>query len=238
MSELHRTPAGLPELSAPEALAQALRQELPGLNLAPLQDAAWARRLLTLMPQRQLQAGQTLFAQGQAARAFYLLAQGQLETTQIGEQGEAALLGQLRAPVFFGLAAFVTGRPTAYEAQARSACRVWVVTAPAYALLMDEWPGFGRALLQRFAQHFDANLRQLQSARFEPAAPRLEQAVRQLLALHQPPVDAQGWQRLRVTQLELARVCHLSRQTVNELLQQAQQRGQARLGRGWLCWRG
>ena len=50
-------------------------------------------------------------------------------------------------PTRFGLAAFAARLPSEYEAVAREASDVFVIGREAYTLLMDEVPGFARALL-------------------------------------------------------------------------------------------
>lgn len=214
-------------------LPQALSRALPGLSWPAALDA----QLRALLPGRTLAAGQTLFAQGQRTRAFYLVGSGELEARLGGADGASSVLGRLPAGQLFGLAGFVSGQPSSYEAVAHRDSRVWVIAEPAYALMMDHWPGFARALMADFARHFDANLRLLQAARHQSAQERFELALQQLLRETDARADAQGFVTLRVTQAELAARAHLSRQTVNALLGRARQQGLLKGGYGRLRWR-
>src|SRR5262249_40875526 len=139
-------------------------------------------------------------------------------------------------PRLFGLAAFAAGQPAEYEAVARGASEVLVVTREAYVLLMDGVPGFARLLLAEFARRYDGTLRLLQAARHPGAAERFALALAPL-ARERGRAAGDGWLEVRATQAELARLAHLSRQTANELLAVAEAAGQVRRGRGRWLWR-
>ena len=99
---------------------------------------------------------------------------------------------------------------------------------------MDEVPGFARALLAEFARRYDGTLRLLQAARHLAAPERFRLALSQLAAERGQPAGP-GWLAVQATQTELARLAHVSRQTANELLAQAEASGAVQRGRGrWL----
>lgn len=206
----------------------ALRAALPGLDEPPAVCQRWP------VPRaRQLASGRVLFAQGARVKQFYLLGQGELSLDIVSSDGSGSSLGRLVAPGLFGLSAFVTGRPSRFEARAAAASEVWPLALPLYTALMDEWPGFARLLLQRFAEHFDGNLGLLGSARHAALGDRVWLAVQQLPA--KPAHD--GWRELRITQAELARLAGVSRQGVNAWLRERQAGGEIEQGYGWLRWR-
>lgn len=195
-------------------------------------------RLDALLPCRALRAGRVLFAQGQSPAAFYMVAGGEIESRFAALDGRMSVLEHVRAPRLFGLAAFVTGKPARYEAAAVVDSRVWVIGASAYRVLMDDWPGFARALMREFADRFESNLRLLEAARHLSAPDRFAVALRQLANERAGPVDADGWRELKATQAELAQLAHLSRQTVNQLLRAAQDEGRLRLRYGRIALQG
>lgn len=212
-------------------VCQLIVANFPALALPP----GVAARLPALVPRRRLAAGRSLFMQGQRPAAFYALAAGAIESRFTGADGRVSVLGDVAPPQFFGLAAFAARLPSEYEAVAREASEVFVIGREAYTLLMDEVPGFARALLAEFATRYDGTLRLLQAARHQGAAERFGLALAQL-ARERGQAPEAGWQEVAATQAELARLAHLSRQTVNELLQVHQAEGRLRLGRGrwWL----
>lgn len=211
-------------------LATALAANFPALALRPAQLQA----LAPLLPLKRLAAGALLFAQGQAPGAFYMVAEGEIEARFTALDGQVSVLEHVGPPRIFGLAAFVTGKPSTYEASATESSRLWVIHAEAYRLLMDEVPGFARALLAEFAGRYDGTLQLLEASRHRGAAERLGLALQQLRRERGGPPDAQGWPSLRATQAELAQVANLSRQTVNQLLGQAVAEGRLRRAYGRL----
>lgn len=216
-----------------QALRQVLAHNFPGLAL----PEALLRQASRLIPSRRLNRGRSLFGQGQATRAFYAVLAGEVEARFTGLDGTVSVLELLQPLQLFGLAAFVTERPSSYEALARQPSRVLLIGPEAYALLMDEWPGFARALMRNFAQRFEGNLKLLEAARHRSAAERFQLALQQLRAQRALPARAADeWLGLRATQAELAALANLSRQTVNQLLAQAEAQGLLRrsYGRLWL----
>ncbi|MBH9554358.1 Crp/Fnr family transcriptional regulator [Inhella gelatinilytica] len=181
--------------------------------------------------QRRLRAGAVLFAAGQRPGAFYAVLEGEIVCSLLGPDGSASVLEHVGPPHFFGLAAFVTGQPSTYEARAHGATRLLAITPPAYLALMDGWPGFARALLAHFGARFAGNLQQLEAARHRPAAERLALALQQLRRERGRAEGGSTW--VPATQAELAALAGVTRQTANEWL--ARQGGVVRgYGGMWL----
>jgi len=215
-----------------DALWRVLDANFPGLAL----PAAVSARLPALMPRRRLADGRSLFVQGHKPTAFYAVAAGEIETRFTGADGTVSVIEHVGPPRLFGLAAFAAGQPAEYEAVARGASEVVIIGREAYALLMDEVPGFARMLLAEFARRYDGTLRLLQAARHQGAAERFGLALAQL-ARERGRAVGDGWAEVQATQAELARLAHVSRQTANELLATAEAAGQVRRGRGRWLWR-
>jgi CRP-like cAMP-binding protein len=109
--------------------------------------------------------------------------------------------------------------PSTYEAVAHGPTRLLVFGPAAYAWLMDELPGFARALLAEFARRHHTTMRLLAAARHQGAMERLTLALARLASEQAGAErDAAGWCRLRVTQAQLAALAGLTRQTINEML--------------------
>ena len=213
-------------------LFRVLAANFPGLHLP---DAVIAR-LPALVPLRRLADGRSLFVQGQKPSAFYAVAAGEIEARFTGADGTVSVIEHIGPPRLFGLAAFAAAQPAEYEAVARSASEVLVIGREAYALLMDEAPGFARLLMAEFARRYDGTLRLLQAARHQGAGERFALALAQLARERGEPAD-NGWTLVSATQAQLARLAHVSRQTANELLAAAEVAGHVRRGRGRWWWR-
>jgi len=215
-----------------DTACQLITANFPGLQV----PADVAARLPALMPRRRLADGRSVFVQGQRPAAFYAVAAGAIESRFTGEDGRVSVLGAVAPPQFFGLAAFAAELPAEYEAVARGASEVFVIGREAYTLLMDEVPGFARSLMAEFARRFDGTLRQLQAARHLAAPERFRLALAQLAGERGVP-SGDGWVAVQATQSELARLAHVSRQTANELLAEAEAAGRVQRGRGRWLWR-
>jgi len=229
-------PENTSSASSPSPLAAALARVL-GSNFPQLDWQAHRHEAIApLLSARLLSAGELLFAQGQRTSAFYAVLAGEIETRFTAEDGRVSAIEMVGAPRLFGFAAFATQQPSRYEALATCPTRLMVLGHAAYEYLMDQVPGFARALLRELALRFDGTLQLLESSRHASAAERLTLALRQLRRHSSAPPDAQGWLCLRTTQAELAALAQVSRQTVNEWLQQQAGQGLMRLGYGcvWL----
>ena len=195
-------------------------------------DVRWSERQWadaeSRLRTRRLAAGATLFAQGDATPALFGVLAGSIETRFSGAQGQVSVVENVEAGRTFGLASFVAGLPSAYEALALEPTRLLVIGPAAYVWLMDEVPGFARALLREFSRRFDGTLKLLEAARHRGAEERLCIALQHLR--HEgraTPVRAGLW-TMQVTQSELATRANVSRQTANEWLAQW-------AGRGWIA---
>jgi len=187
-------------------------------------DRQWADAEARLRV-RRLAAGATLLAQGSVSPALFGVLQGGVEVRLSGAQGQLSVVSHVEAGRTFGLASFVTGLPSAYEAVALAPTRLVVIGRVAYEWLMDDVPGFGRALMREFARHFDGNLKLLEAARHRSAEDRLCIALQQLRSEGRAaPRGANRW-TVALTQSELATRANVSRQTANEWLAQWAARG-------------
>ena len=176
---------------------------------------------------RKLAAGATLFAQGDATPALFGVLAGSVESRFSNAQGQQSVVENVEAGRIFGLASFVTGLPSTYEALALAPTRLLVIGPAAYAWLMDEVPGFARALMREFARRYDGTLKLLEAARHRGAEERLCIALQHLRREGRAtPVGPGPW-TMQLTQAELATRANVSRQTANEWLAQW-------AGRGWI----
>ena len=177
---------------------------------------------------RRLAAGATLFAQGDVTPALFGVLAGTMATRFSGANGEVSVVANVEAGRTFGLASFAAGLPSAYEALALEPTRLLVIGPAAYAWLMDEVPGFSRALLREFARRFDGTLKLLEAARHRGAEERLCIALQHLRSEGRAMPAGDGSWTMRLTQSELALRANVSRQTANEWLAQW-------AGRGWIA---
>ncbi|MBX3619544.1 MAG: Crp/Fnr family transcriptional regulator [Rhizobacter sp.] len=211
-----------------------LAASLPELHLGA---ANWPR-LLPLCRLQRLARGAVLLAQGQPTPALFGVVSGEVEIRFGTVDGEVSVIERVPAGRLFGLSSFASGQPSTFEALAVRPTRVAAFGPAAYELLMDEVPGFARALMREFARRHHGALRMLEASRHRSAMERLSLALEQLLRTERAaPPDAKGWRHIRTTQAELATLASLSRQTVNGLVRElvAQRRLRVAYGGVWVA---
>ncbi|HET7863222.1 MAG TPA: Crp/Fnr family transcriptional regulator [Burkholderiaceae bacterium] len=216
-----------------EDIAALLATSLPGVALAP---AHW-RGLLPLCRVRKLAREGVLFTQGQATPALFGLLAGEIAIRFSTVDGDVSVVEHVPPGRLFGLSSFASGRPSTFEALATRPARVVAFGPAAYEYLMDEVPGFARALMSEFARRHDGSLRMLEASRHRSAMERLSLALEQLARTGRiERRDEAGWRFVRTTQAEVAALANLSRQTVNTLIGElaVQQRLRASYGGVWL----
>ena len=181
--------------------------------------AAQRRALESRVRVRRLATGATLFAQGSVSPAMFGVLSGEIEMRLSTAEGHGSVVERAPAGRLFGLASFVTGAPSSYEAVAIAPTRVAVFGPAAYDWLMDEAPGFGRRLMKHFATRLDGTLRLLARSRHDGSEARVAAALQQLR--QEGRVVAGGrvgpWD-VAVTQAGLAELAGVTRQTANEWL--------------------
>jgi CRP/FNR family transcriptional regulator, cyclic AMP receptor protein len=216
-----------------DEIATLLAASLPGLQFG----AAHWRGLLPLCRVQRLARGAVLLTQGAATPALFGVIAGEIEIRFLTVDGEASVIERVPPGRLFGLSSFASGQPSTFEALASKASRVAAFGPVAYEYLMDEVPGFSRALMTEFARRHHGALRMLEASRHRSAVERLSLALEQLSRTERAgPADGQGWRLIRTTQAELAALASLSRQTVNQLLAElaAQRRLRVAYGGLWV----
>jgi CRP/FNR family transcriptional regulator, cyclic AMP receptor protein len=202
---------------------------LPGLVLS---ESHWAA-LVPLCRVRRLPRGHVLFTQGQPTPALFGTLSGEMEIRFSTMDGDTSVVEHVPPGRLFGLSSFASGRPSTFEALATRPTRVLALGSAAYGYLMDDVPGFARALMREFAQRHHGALRLLEASRHRSPMERLSLALEQLARTGRAgTADGTGWHRVRCTQAELAATAHLSRQTVNSLLGELASAGRVRKAYG------
>ncbi len=164
--------------------------------------------------------------------------QGEIEIRFSTVAGGVSVIEHLPPGRLFGLSSFASGRVSTFEALATRPSRVLAIGPAAYVYLMDDVPGFARALMHEFAQRHDGALRLLEASRHRSAMERLSLALEQLTHSGRGgQTDEHGFRFVRTTQAELAALSNLSRQTVNGLIAELARQHRLRSSYGglWLA---
>lgn len=117
---------------------------------------------------RQLQAGETLFAQGESGEFLFLVQRGNLDALAASDAGEL-LLRTLGPGDWGGLTSITLDKPRSATLRAASVASVWTVSRVDTLRLLIERPDFSRSLVAALSLRQRHNTRRLASL-MEPGA--------------------------------------------------------------------
>ena len=164
----------------------------------------------------QLQAGQRLFSRGDAFDGIYVLLSGALLIAGVHSSGREALLTIVETGDWIGEIALFDHKPRTHDASASVPCRLMHLNAAAlqHLISLDPlwWQRFGQLLTEKMRLVFQA----LEDISLLPGSVRLARRLFMLCRLHQYG----GRYLIPVQQEQLGHLLSLSRQTINQLLQQ------------------
>ena len=174
------------------------------------------QQLLAYAKAVQLGAGQRLFSRGDEFDGIYVLLSGALLIAGVHNSGREALLTIVEAGDWIGEIALFDRKVRTHDATASMASQLLHLNSSALELLVQQdplwWQRFGQLLTEKMRLVFQA----LEDMSLLPASVRLARRLLVLCRLHQQG----GRYVLPVQQEQLGQLLALSRQTINQLLQQ------------------
>lgn len=164
----------------------------------------------------QLGAGQRLFRRGDAFDGIYVLLSGALLIAGVHSSGREALLTIVEAGDWIGEIALFDHKERTHDVTASIPSRLLQLSHSALQQLVLQdplwWQRFGQLLTEKMRMLFQA----LEDISLLPASVRLARRLLSLCRLHQ---QGEGY-LIPVQQEQLGQLLSLSRQTINQLLQQ------------------
>lgn len=175
-------------------------------------------QIASFATERDCHPGQTVFSQGQAGSALYLIIDGTVKISRVSSDGRDKILAFLFAGDVFGEMSVLDGQPRSATAECLEATRLMMI--PGERLHWALRSNYG--LVERVIGILTARLRQadtdLVDLSYSVARVRLESALNRLARRTGRRVE-DGWLLdLRVTHEELASYLGTSRETVTRLL--------------------
>ena len=174
------------------------------------------QQLLAQAKPVQLGAGQRLFSRGDEFDGIYVLLSGALLIAGVHSSGLEALLTIVEAGDWIGEIALFDRKVRTHDATASTACQLLHLNPSALQLLVQQdplwWQRFGQLLTEKMRLVFQA----LEDMSLLPASVRLARRLLMLCRLHQQDERY----LIPVQQEQLGQLLSLSRQTINQLLQQ------------------
>lgn len=193
--------------------------------------AALQTALLTAANVRRLDAGERLFARGDALDGLYAVIEGTIRVTGVSADGKEALLTLMESPHWFGEIALFDRLPRTHDAIADGAAAVIHVPQPALDILLREQPAYWREFALLLTHKLRLAFVALEEVALLPAALRL---ARRLLMIAEGYGEWRDRSRrvIAVQQEQLAMMLSLSRQTTNQILKELEAQRVIRLARG------
>lgn len=175
---------------------------------------------------KRLERGQMLFAQGDAADAFYLVASGVISLGLDSASGRELVINEMRAGDGFGELGLITGQPRSTGAIASEPSVLWSISRRDFMAVLESEPALLQNLLRETASRLSKSSEREGALAFQDAPSRL---ARVLLEMDRRAKDL-GY--VTCSQEDLGRRVGLARQTVAELLGRWRRNGWILTGRG------
>ena len=188
------------------------------------------RRIAGLATRRNVGAGAIVFSQGDAGDALYGVVTGRVRISALSGEGREVFLNDMEPGDTFGEIALLDGAVRTATATATAASELVLIGRAGFLQLLRSEPELCFRLLELLCRRIRWTSGLAEDSALLDSPSRL---ARRLLALAHPQDRAVGSAaELALSQQELARYLGLSRQIVNQYLQQWKARGWVALGRG------
>ncbi len=127
-------------------------------------------RLFQALAQRNYQAGDVLFKQGDVGRALFILEWGQIEITRQNALGKAQQIAVLGPGDYFGEISLLDDQPRTASAVALAPSRVYLLYKTELGTLLEGAPHAGAAIMAHLAEVLAARLRATMNQSTPPLA--------------------------------------------------------------------
>lgn len=180
---------------------------------------------------QSLASGATIFHQGSAGDALYIIVSGQVRIFTISESGQERTIRIFRAGEFFGELALLDGLPRSANAQTMRPTTVLTLHRAAFLHTIHTCPPIAAAVLEAMAQRLRQTTVFAEHLANLSAPQRVVRQIVDLAAQHGVSEGSTTRIDLRMTQDELASLSGTTRETVNRVLSSLRDQGLIRVER-------
>ena len=189
-------------------------------------------KLAALSVRRSVRRGTRIFSQGDPGDSLLGLISGQVRISATTPGGKEVFLNIMEPGDSFGEIAVLDGNPRTASAEALLATELFVVRRADLLSLIERESTLAAHLIALLCQRLRWTSELIEEAAFLSVHGRLARRLLKLVDEH--GTTEQGRVTLRISQADLAGFMSVSRQIVNQYLQQWRKRGWIELGRGRL----
>jgi CRP/FNR family cyclic AMP-dependent transcriptional regulator len=191
--------------------------------------------LAGFLRRRRFADGETIFSEGDAGEAMYIVEAGRVKIGLTSPEGREVILALLGPRDFFGELSLLDGRPRSANAVARTACELLVLTRQDFLQCVAAQPQLALNSLSAISGRLRRTDQIIADAAFLDVRARLARLLIHL-AGDDARTPAAGGVVLGpgMTQSDLADMLGATRESVNKWLRHFEQHGILHLGRGRL----
>ncbi len=164
-------------------------------------------------------------AQGSTPNAMCAVLEGRVRVTRLLADGEENLYHVGDPGFWFGPLALITNEKTTVAVVADTDVRIFVLQKAQFDRIVKEDPSCFRYFALLIAQRYAGVLRYISDSKLMSPEERVCARLAELLRLQRPSEPQDGPITVKVSQVDLAAMVGVSRQTLNELLKKLERRG-------------
>ncbi len=187
-------------------------------------------KLTALSTRKQFPKNRVIFSQGQTGDTFYGVISGCVRISVTTPEGQETHLKMFESGDSFGEIAILDGKPRTAEAVAIQATEVVAISRDRFWSLLESEPQLSIQLLKLLCEKLRWTSELIEDATFLDLPHRLAKRLHDLADGHGKRTE-KGLE-LKLSQLELANYLGVTRQIVNQYLQEWRELGWIRLSRG------
>lgn len=193
-------------------------------------SAATIQQIAALAIRRPYEPDALVFSQGDPGDSLYGVVTGKVRISASTREGKEMFLNIMEPGDTFGEIALLDGNPRTATATTTATCELMIIPRAQFLALLQREPTVAIHLLQLLCQRIRWTSSQAEDSALLTVPNRLARRLLSLAKLHgqQSPRGVQ----LIISQEEMGRFLGISRQAVNQYLQEWQTKGWVDVGRG------
>ena len=193
-------------------------------------SAATIQQVSALAVRRFYEEGAIVFSQGDPGDALYGVVTGRIRISASTRDGKEMFLNIMEPGDTFGEIALLDGNPRTATASATATCELMIIPRAQFLALLQRESALAIHLLQLLCQRIRWTSGWAEDSALLAVPTRLARRLLSLAKLHGQ--ESQRGIQLLISQEEMGRFLGLSRQAVNQYLQEWKAKGWVDVGRG------
>lgn len=191
-------------------------------------------RLCSCIVSKTVERRTTIFSKGDPGSGLFAIHSGTVKISAPSTTGHDAVFNLLGSGDLFGEIAVLDGQPRTADAVAVTDCELFVISRRDFLPLVREEPEIALRIIELLCNRLRHQSDQREDVMFLDLPSRLAKTLLRLSAENFREA-AGGERRLKITQLDLANMIGMSRESTNKQLRSWQKRKFVRLDRGGIA---